>query len=136
MKKNVFKIMTGSRGEIEFVGDFQIEGSLKEWCENYFEGEKADMFDVLDYNEENEEDKEGIKGYVEDFFNMVEVGEGEGYSMGLGEERMEYYIDMDSEMFGERVKMWKEELGVVGDWSDVSEDLIWDFIYALDDLSW
>lgn len=132
MKKDVFKIETGSRGEIEFVGDVQIEGNLGDWCKKYFRNERDEFMDEC----EDEEEREGWESYRDEFFTMVEVFKDEVYSMSLGEERIEYYIDMNSEMFKRKVKEWKEKLGILGDWSDLEDDMVWDFICELDDLSW
>ena len=118
--KKYLEIYVGSRGYLEGVEEkvFEdIEKELekeskenKEFIEEGFEGD------------EEEEYKEEILGYWDWDENK------NGYYLGLGDEEVKYYVDMDCDKFKEWLKKKEDEMGEDWNWNDLSDESIMDIL--------
>lgn len=119
--KKYLCIHTGSRGEIDSV--WEIDGTEVEQAVN----DSYNGFVAHVGEDATEDDIEGWKSYVEEF-GFMDKHEW-GWSLGLGEEDNEMYIDMTHPSF----LLWEETVrGKFSadefEWEEVSDSDYWDLM--------
>ena len=115
--KKYLEIFVGSRGYLEGVEMKEFE-NIVEWLEN----ESVENKKWIEEDEEMDEDyKEEILGYWD--WDKID----NGYYLGLGDEEVKYYVDMDSEKFKEWEKKRDDE-SEDWSWSDLDDREILDIL--------
>lgn len=116
--KKYLEIYVGSRGYLEGVEEKEFEN-----IEDYLKRESDRNKEWIEEEEfENEEEKEEILGYWDWGIDM----NGE-YYLGLGDEEIKVYVELDSEKFSK----WKKEKGIEGDiidWDKIDSRSIKDLV--------
>lgn len=113
--KKYLEIYVGSRGLLEGVEEKEFEN-----IEEYLEKEsKENWNNVWDVNDEMDED---YKSEIESYWSWEKIDN--GYYLGLGDEEIKYYVDMECEDF---VK-WKSENVKSENWNDVNEIVMLDML--------
>jgi hypothetical protein len=108
--KKYLEIYVGSRGLLENV-------EVKEFLdiEKYLENEKLENLEGMFDDEDDEDYREEVEGY----WNWDKIDN--GYYLGLGDEEVKYYVDMDCEKFKEYNKEGEE-------WNKVENSIIFDLL--------
>ena len=121
--KKYLEIYIGSRGLVEGVTEIEeneIELFLQEEMNSNLEG----MWDEDDETDEDEKEE------IESMWDWEKVDN--GYYLGLGDEEVKYYIDMENERFKEWLKgeQLAEELygETFWNWNDLSDDKVHDIV--------
>ena len=115
--KKYLEIYVGSRGCLEGIGEVEKD-NIEEWLEN----ESVENKKWIEEDEEMDEDyKEEILGYWD--WDKID----NGYYLGLGDEEVKYYVDMDSEKFKEWEKKRDDE-SEDWSWSDLDDREILDIL--------
>ena len=115
--KKYLEIFVGSRGYLEGVEMKEFE-NIVEWLEN----ESVENKKWIEEDEDMDEDyKEEILGYWD--WDKID----NGYYLGLGDEEVKYYVDMDSEKFKEWEKKRDDE-SEDWSWSDLDDREILDIL--------
>ena len=119
--KKYLCIYTGSRGELENV--FEVEDAEKMATESYEDFAN----DVRNDPNSTQEDIQAWDSYVEEF-GFIEKYDW-GWSLGLGEENGEIYIDMSDLGFIQWEKMVRSKFATGEfEWTEVSDRDMWDLI--------
>ena len=119
--KKYLCIYTGSRGELENV--FEVEDAEKMATESYEDFAN----DVRNDPNSTQEDIQAWDSYVEEF-GLIEKYDW-GWSLCLGEENGEIYIDMSDPGFIEWEKMVRGKFATGEfEWTEVSDRDMWDLI--------
>ena len=111
--KKFLEVYVGSRGLIEGVEERKFE-NIEEWLE----GESKKNMGGLDDEEwDDDEDREEVEGYFDWGKDL-----NDDYYLGLGDEEVKVYVDMECERF---IK-WKNEYGIGEDvdWNKIEDKII------------
>ena len=115
--KKYLEIFVGSRGYLEGVEMKEFE-NIVEWLEK----ESVENKKWIEEDEDMDEDyKEEMLGYWD--WDKID----NGYYLGLGDEEVKYYVDMDSEKFKEWEKKRDDE-SEDWSWSDLDDREILDIL--------
>lgn len=115
--KKYLEIYVGSRGYLEGVGEIEKD-SIEEWLEK----ESVENKKWIEEDDEmDEEEKEEILGLWD--WDKID----NGYYLGLGDEEVKYYVDMESEKFKEWEKKRDDE-SEDWSWSDLDDRSILDIL--------
>jgi len=110
--KKYLEIYVGSRGLLEGVGEVEKD-NIEEWLES----ESVENRKWIEEDEEmDEDDKEEMLG----MWGWEKIDN--GYYLGLGDEEIKYYVDMECEKF----KEWEKKR------DDESEDWSWNDLDSRD----
>ena len=117
--KKYLEIYIGSRGLVEGIGEVEFEN-----IEEHLEKEKKSNLDGMwdGYGDVDVDYKDEVEG----MWNWEK--EDNGYYLGLGDEEIKYYIDMENERLKEWIK--GEQLGeelygeTFWNWNDLSDEKI------------
>ena len=110
--KKYLEIYVGSRGCLEGIGEVEFDN-----IEEYLEKESVENKKWIEEDEDMDEDyKEEILGYWD--WDKID----NGYYLGLGDEEVKYYIDMESKKFLD----WKEKNDIIVDYgvSNIDNNII------------
>ena len=116
--KKFLEIYVGSRGLIEGVTEMELDE-----IETFLQNEMNENLKGMHWDEDEDEDyKEEMEGLWE--WEKID----NGYYLGLGDEEVKYYIDMENERFKEWLKgeQLAEELygETFWNWNDLSDDKV------------
>ena len=116
--KKYLEIYVGSRGCLEGIGEIEKD-NIEEWLEK----ESVENKKWIEEDEDMDEDyKEEILGY----WDWEEIDN--GYYLGLGDEEVKYYIDLENERLKDWIKGEEEGEGKSCNWNDLSNEKIYDII--------
>ena len=117
--KKYLEIYIGSRGLVEGISEVEFEN-----IEEHLEKEMCENLDG--FWDDDEPESEEYKQEIESMWEWMK--EDNGYVLGLGDEEVKYYIDMENERLKEWIK--GEQLGeeLYGEtfwsWNDMSDEKI------------
>jgi hypothetical protein len=119
--KKYLEIYVGSRGLIEGIAEMEIDN-----IEDYLQKEMNENLEGMDWDEDEDED------YIEEMESLWEWEKiDNGYYLGLGDEEVKYYIDMENELLKEWIKN-NEDDNVNGEtfwnWNDLANEKIYDIL--------
>jgi hypothetical protein len=120
--KKYLEIYVGSRGMIEGIAEMEFES-----IEDYLQKEMNENLEGMDWDEDEDEDyKEEMEGYWD--WEKID----NGYYLGLGDEEVKYYIDMENERFKEWLKeeQLADELNgeTFWNWNDLADEKVHDIV--------
>jgi hypothetical protein len=120
--KKYLEIYVGSRGLIEGIAEMEFDN-----IEDYLQKEMNSNLEGMDWDEDEDEDYiEEMEGYWD--WEKID----NGYYLGLGDEEVKYYIDMESEKFKDWLKkeLLNDELygETFWNWNDLANEVVYDIL--------
>jgi hypothetical protein len=113
--KKYLEIYVGSRGLIEGITEMEFQD-----IEMFLQDEMNENLEGMEWDEDEDED------YIEEMEAMWEWEKiDNGYYLGLGDEEVKYYIDMECEKFKEWIKNEGEG---AWNWNDLANEKIYDIL--------
>ena len=119
--KKYLEIYVGSRGYLEGIGEVEKD-SIEEWLEK-------ESVENKKWIEEDEEMDEDLKEEMLGLYDWEKINN--GYYLGLGDEEVKYYVDMESEKYREwEKKEVDEEINgeTFWNWNDLDDRKVLDIL--------
>jgi hypothetical protein len=115
--KKYLEIYVGSRGYLEGVGEVEKD-NIEEWLE-------GESIENKKWIEEDEEMDEDVKDELLGLWDWDKIDN--GYYLGLGDEEIKYYVDMECEKFKEWEKK-ENEVNGIWEWNDMDDRKVLDIL--------
>jgi hypothetical protein len=115
--KKYLEIYVGSRGLLEGVGEVEKD-NIEEWLE-------SESVENKKWIEEDEEMDEDVKDELLGLWDWDKIDN--GYYLGLGDEEVKYYVDMECEKFKEWEKK-ENEVNGIWEWNDMDDRKVLDIL--------
>jgi len=121
--KKYLEIYIGSRGLVEGVTEMELD-EIETFLQNEMNENLKGMWDEDDDVDEDEKEE------IESMWDWEKVDN--GYYLGLGDEEVKFYIDMENEKFKEWLKKEQLDEELYGEtfwnWNDLSDDKVHEIV--------